>query len=72
MTDKNILQMIGWRRIELHDFSALVFGRIRKWCHGSEQEKIAINVELEILRNKGVIVSSIHEEGEYVSGIFTR
>ena len=70
-SDPEILQMISGQPIE---FSHIPYqkGVPKEKTICNLQEKQIISMEIDKLLSKGVIIPTCHEEGEYISPIFTR
>ena len=69
-SDYKILEIVSGMKIEFQD--DVIQERVPVQFKLHEQEKADINIELNKLLEKGVIMESKHEAGEFISTIFTR
>ena len=71
-SDPTILQAIEGYKLEFELGIAPVQNRVPRPYKLTEDEVTAIDDEINTLLTKGVIAPSCHEQGQYVSNIFTR
>ena len=69
-SDSNILDMVKGCGLEFSEIPTQ--DSLPRQIKFSEKEKIAIDLEIEKMRKKGIIEIAEHEKGEYISNLFTR